>query len=189
MSVANEPSAHSLFCLLISSDSPTPRLSDSFGFFPFILSPFPFLYFRLLPFAFFPSLVFSLKPLASFLIHDSAFIIHHFLSSPVAPGVLFDEDYCNVPYFPREDGATICLTHKGNHKQTVGVNFRAAEAISAYIRQAELTSGALFRPRLNPRSKKLGGGYMHAATMHKRKRDKKSVAYRSEPCWLTNRST
>lgn len=66
-----------------------------------------------------------------------------------------------------EDGATIRLTHKGNHKQTVGVNFRAAEAIGAYVKQAGITSGALFRPRLNPRSKKLGDAYMHPATMHR----------------------
>jgi site-specific recombinase XerD len=45
-----------------------------------------------------------------------------------------------------EDGATIRLTHKGNHKQTVGVNFRAAEAMGTYIKQAGITSGALFRP-------------------------------------------
>jgi site-specific recombinase XerD len=66
-----------------------------------------------------------------------------------------------------EDGATIRLTHKGNHRVSVGVNFRAAEAISAYIKKAELTSGALFRPRLNPSSKKLGTGAMHPATMHR----------------------
>ena len=66
-----------------------------------------------------------------------------------------------------EDGATNRLTHKGNHKQMVGVNFRAAEAISAYITKAALISGPLFRSRLNPRSKKLGDGYMHPATMHR----------------------
>lgn len=66
-----------------------------------------------------------------------------------------------------DDGATIRLTHKGNHKQTVGVNFRVAEAIGAYVKQAEITSGALFRPRLNPRSQKLGESYMHPATMRR----------------------
>ncbi len=66
-----------------------------------------------------------------------------------------------------EEGATIRLTHKGNYRQTVGLNFRAAEAISAYIKKAELKSGALFRPRLNPLSQKLGNGVMHPATMHR----------------------
>jgi len=70
-------------------------------------------------------------------------------------------------FHQEEEGATIRLTHKGNHRVSVGVNFRAAEAIGAYIAKAELTSGPLFRPRLNPRSEKLGTGAMHPTTMHR----------------------
>jgi site-specific recombinase XerD len=65
-----------------------------------------------------------------------------------------------------EDGATIRLHEKGDKRRTIGLHFTAAEAIREYIEKAELTSGPLFRPRLNSRSEKLGGGSMNPATMY-----------------------
>jgi site-specific recombinase XerD len=50
-----------------------------------------------------------------------------------------------------EDGATITLNHKGDHRVTIGLHWRAAEAVRAYITQAALTAGPLFRPRRNSR--------------------------------------
>jgi integrase len=53
------------------------------------------------------------------------------------------------------DEATIRLHEKGDKRRTIGLHFQAAQAIAEYIEKAQLTSGPLFRPRLNPRSKKL----------------------------------
>jgi integrase/recombinase XerC len=64
------------------------------------------------------------------------------------------------------DEATIRLHEKGNKHRTIGIHFVAAEAIQDYIAKAELKSGPLFRPRLNSRSKKLGGGSMNPLTMY-----------------------
>lgn len=72
-----------------------------------------------------------------------------------------------VPDFHQdEDGATITLTHKGEHRMTIGLHWRAAEAIQAYLTQAALTAGPLFRPRRNSRSLKLSDAGFHPATMH-----------------------
>ncbi len=65
-----------------------------------------------------------------------------------------------------EDGATIALNHKGDHRMTIGLHWRAAEAVQAYITQAALTAGPLFRPRRNSRSLKLSDAGFHPATMH-----------------------
>jgi site-specific recombinase XerD len=54
-----------------------------------------------------------------------------------------------------EGGATIKLHEKGDRRRKIGLHFAAAEAIADYIEKAELTSGPLFRPRLNSRSQKL----------------------------------
>jgi site-specific recombinase XerD len=54
------------------------------------------------------------------------------------------------------DEATIRLHEKGDKRRTIGLHFQAAQAISEYIEKAGLTSGTLFRRRLNSRSQKLG---------------------------------
>src|SRR5260370_4742066 len=53
------------------------------------------------------------------------------------------------------DEATIRLHEKGDKRRRIGLHFNAAQAIHEYIDKAEITSGPLFRPRLNPRSRKL----------------------------------
>jgi site-specific recombinase XerD len=64
------------------------------------------------------------------------------------------------------DEATIRLHEKGDKRRTIGLHFNAAQAIHEYIDKAELSAGPLFRPRLNPRSKKLAGRFMDASTMY-----------------------
>ena len=63
------------------------------------------------------------------------------------------------------DEATIRLHEKGDKRRTIGLHFLAAQAIAEYIEKAELTSGPLFRPRLNSRSQKLGNSTMSPWTM------------------------
>src|ERR1051326_258948 len=63
------------------------------------------------------------------------------------------------------DQATIRLHEKGDKRRTIGLHFNAAQAISEYIERAEIRSGPLFRPRLNPRSKKLSNRAMDEVTM------------------------
>jgi integrase/recombinase XerD len=69
----------------------------------------------------------------------------------------------------RQDGdqATIRLHEKGDKRRTIGLHAEAGQAIAEYIRKAELTRGPLFRPRLNPRSQKLGSGAMDPATLYR----------------------
>jgi site-specific recombinase XerD len=68
-----------------------------------------------------------------------------------------------------QDGeeATIRLHEKGDKRRTIGLHFAAAQAIGEYLERAEITSGPLFRPRLNPRSKKLANKAMDEATMYR----------------------
>jgi len=63
------------------------------------------------------------------------------------------------------DEATIRLHEKGDKRRTIGLHFQAAQAIAEYIEKASLTSGPLFRPRLNSRSQKLGNSAMSPWTM------------------------
>jgi site-specific recombinase XerD len=65
------------------------------------------------------------------------------------------------------DQATIRLHKKGDKRRTIGLHFAAAQAIGEYIEKAEIKSGPLFRPRLNPRSKKLAQGHMDAASLYR----------------------
>lgn len=65
------------------------------------------------------------------------------------------------------DQATIRLHEKGDNRRTIGLHFAAAQAIGEYIEKAELKSGPLFRPRLNPRSKKLAARHMDAASLYR----------------------
>ncbi len=63
------------------------------------------------------------------------------------------------------DEATIRLHEKGDKRRTIGIHFHAAQALQEYIEKAGLTSGPLFRPRLNSRSSKLGSGAITPWTM------------------------
>jgi integrase/recombinase XerC len=63
------------------------------------------------------------------------------------------------------DEATIRLTLKGDKHKTIGLHFTAAEAISEYLKKAEITAGPLFRPRANPRSEKLAERHFTPVSM------------------------
>lgn len=65
------------------------------------------------------------------------------------------------------DAATIRLHEKGDKRRTIGLHYAAAQAIGEYIEAAGLTSGPLFRPRLNPRSRKLAQRAIAPATMYR----------------------
>ena len=64
------------------------------------------------------------------------------------------------------DEATITFHEKGDKHHRIGLHFAAAEAISKYIKHAEITKGPLFRARLNSRSQKLGRAPMSVVTMY-----------------------
>src|SRR5947209_6958270 len=63
------------------------------------------------------------------------------------------------------DEATIRLHEKGDKRRTIGLHFQGAKAITEYIERAGLTSGPLFRPRLNSRSQRLGASPMSPWTL------------------------
>jgi site-specific recombinase XerD len=65
------------------------------------------------------------------------------------------------------DEATIRLHEKGDKHRTIGINYHAAHALTEYIERAGITAGPLFRPLLNPRSKKLSDRAMDDATMYR----------------------
>src|ERR1051326_9197255 len=65
------------------------------------------------------------------------------------------------------DAATVRLHEKGDKRRTIGIHYAAAQAIGEYIEAAGITSGPLFRPLLNPRSKKLAGRAMDSKTMYR----------------------
>jgi site-specific recombinase XerD len=65
------------------------------------------------------------------------------------------------------DEATIRLHEKGDKRRTIGLHYNAAQAIKEYIDKAEITSGPLFRPRLNSRSQKLSTKAMDDVTMYR----------------------
>ncbi len=62
---------------------------------------------------------------------------------------------------------TLRVTEKGNRRRTIGLNRRAAEAIQQYVTIAGLAAGPLFRPRLNPRSRKLADCRMSYPTAYR----------------------
>jgi site-specific recombinase XerD len=64
------------------------------------------------------------------------------------------------------DQATIRLHEKGDKRRTIGLHYQAAQAITEYIEKAGITSGPLFRPRLNPRSRKLADRAMNPVSMY-----------------------
>jgi integrase/recombinase XerC len=73
-----------------------------------------------------------------------------------------------VSDFHQDDqGATVKLQEKGDKRRTIGFHYQAAQAITEYLEKAEITSGPLFRPRLNPRSRKLSTRAMDEVTMYR----------------------
>jgi len=74
----------------------------------------------------------------------------------------------NVADF-HHDGAetTIRLHEKGDRRRTIGLHFAAAEAISEYIARAQITGGALFRPRRSPHGTALAARAMDPVTMYR----------------------
>jgi site-specific recombinase XerD len=64
------------------------------------------------------------------------------------------------------DEATIRLHEKGDKRRTIGLHYQAAQAISEYIEKATIASGPLFRPRLNPRSRKLADRAMNPVSLY-----------------------
>ncbi len=64
------------------------------------------------------------------------------------------------------DEATIRLHEKGEKRRTIGLHYAAASAIAEYIEKAGITSGPLFRPRLNSRSRKLADRTMKPVTVY-----------------------
>jgi integrase/recombinase XerC len=65
------------------------------------------------------------------------------------------------------DQATLRLHEKGDKHRTIGLHFAAAQAIQEYIDKAGITSGPLFRPRLNARSSKLSHRPTQDATLYR----------------------
>ncbi len=68
-----------------------------------------------------------------------------------------------------QDGetTTIRLHEKGDKRRTIGLHYAAVQAITEYIEAAGLSSGPLFRPRLNPRSRKFSKRAMDPATIYR----------------------
>ena len=64
------------------------------------------------------------------------------------------------------DQATIRLHEKGDRRRTIGLHFHAAQAIQEYIDAGGITTGPLFRARLNARSRKLASRAMDPSTMY-----------------------
>ena|GEM_PF-547749 len=65
------------------------------------------------------------------------------------------------------DEATIRLNEKGGKRRTIGIHYAAAEAISEYIKVADLKSGPLFRPRRHSKLEELADRQMSALTMYR----------------------
>src|SRR5262249_20768328 len=67
-----------------------------------------------------------------------------------------------------QDGyeATIKLHEKGDKHRKIGLHFAAAEAISEYIKKANLKTGPLFRARRHWRLEELDSGAMCAVSMY-----------------------
>jgi integrase/recombinase XerD len=69
--------------------------------------------------------------------------------------------------FHQDDaGATMKLQEKGDRRRKIGLHFAAAAAIAEYVEMAGITSGPLFRPRLNSRSMKLADRAFAPTTMY-----------------------
>src|SRR5207253_4089236 len=65
------------------------------------------------------------------------------------------------------DATTVRLHEKSDKRRTIGLHYIAAQAISEYLEATGIKSGHIFRPRLNPRSKKLADRAMDETTMYR----------------------
>lgn len=64
------------------------------------------------------------------------------------------------------DWSTLRINEKGDKKRTIGIHFQAAEALRELMDVAEITRGALFRPRKGPRSQAFANRHMTTAAMY-----------------------
>ncbi len=90
--------------------------------------------------------------------------LYLFTGSRIATGTkLLVEDF-----HLEEEDATIRIREKGRGKarRTIGIHSELSEALHEYIQHAELTSGPLFRARLNSRSEKLGNRQIGLTAMY-----------------------
>jgi site-specific recombinase XerD len=60
---------------------------------------------------------------------------------------------------------TVRLHEKGDKRCTIGIHFASADALREYMSVAGIVAGPLFRPQLNPRSRKLASRAMCERTM------------------------
>lgn len=70
-------------------------------------------------------------------------------------------------FFWDDEDPRLWISEKGSKRRMIGINRNAAVSIRDYIHFAKLRSGALFRPRLNSRSRKLGSSSMAPSTMYR----------------------
>jgi site-specific recombinase XerD len=63
-----------------------------------------------------------------------------------------------------ESGAIIRIAKKGDKRRKIGLHF-TAQAIQEYVEKAGITSGPLFRPRLNSRSNRVAERPFRATAM------------------------
>ena len=52
-----------------------------------------------------------------------------------------------------EDNPTVRINEKGDQRRTIGLHVNAADAIAEYLEEAQISSGALFRPRREGRGR------------------------------------
>ncbi|MBN1459853.1 MAG: tyrosine-type recombinase/integrase [Armatimonadetes bacterium] len=67
----------------------------------------------------------------------------------------------------KENGPQVRLWEKGDKERWEGCHVKVALALKQHIQKAELTSGPMFRARLNARSKKLGNRRMSLVSMYR----------------------
>ena len=87
-----------------------------------------------------------------------------FTGSRIATGTkLLVEDF-----HMEDDDATIRIREKGRGKarRTIGIHSELAEALGEYIQHAGISSGPLFRARINSRSEKLGNRQIGLTAMY-----------------------
>lgn len=69
-------------------------------------------------------------------------------------------------FFWDDEDPRLWICEKGSKRRMVGINRNAAVSIRDYIEFTQLRSGALFRPRLNSRSRRLGSSSIAPSTMY-----------------------
>jgi integrase/recombinase XerC len=107
-------------------------------------------------------LLFGLPAGESVLDYRDRAMLKCLLYSGVRIGTLLRLDVTD--FHPDDEDPTLRVSEKGSRRRTIGLHAAAAQALRDYISRAVLTHGPLFRPRLNPRSQKLGAGRMSYPT-------------------------